>query len=79
MDFPDDPAAIQRSKLIISDTTKDESSNEYIDPEIWANNHHKNTYSFTWILPAIFPDTLILVTIGKPSTRLPMGSPVEQA
>ena len=34
MDFPDDPAAIPRSKLIISGTTKDESSNEYIDPEI---------------------------------------------
>ena len=37
MDFPDGPAAILRSKLIISDTTQDESSNEHIDPEIWAN------------------------------------------
>ena len=34
MDFPDDPAAIPRSKVIISDTTQDESSNEHIDPEI---------------------------------------------
>ena len=59
MDFPDDPAAIPRSKLIISDTTKDESSNEHIDLEIWANNYHKRIYSFTLILPAIFPDTLI--------------------
>ena len=32
--FPDDPAAILRSKLIIYDTTQDESSNEHIDPDI---------------------------------------------
>ena len=59
MDFLDGPAAIPRSKLIISDTTKDESSNELINPEILANNHHKHIYSFTLILPSIFPDTLI--------------------
>ena len=59
MDFLDGLAAIQRSKLIISDTTKDESSNELINPEILMKNHHKITYSFTLILPAIFPDTLI--------------------
>ena len=60
MDFLDDPAAIQGSRLIISDATQDESSNEYIDLEILMRNHHKRIYSFTLILPAIFPDTLIL-------------------
>ena len=59
MDFLDDPAAIPGSKLIISNTIKDESSNEHIAPEIWANNHHKRIYSFTSILPAIFLDTII--------------------
>ena len=61
MDFLDGPAAIPRSKLIISDTTKDESSNELINPEISMKNHYKITYSFTLILPAIFPDTLYLL------------------
>ena len=37
MDFPDAPAAITRNRLIISNTTQDESSNEHIDPEIWSN------------------------------------------
>ena len=59
MDFLDDPAAIYGSILIISRFTKDESPNEYKDPEIFANNHLKRIYSFTLILPAIFPDTLI--------------------
>ena len=54
-DFPDDPAAIQRSKLIISDTTKDESSNELINPDLLMKNH----YNITLILPAISPDTVI--------------------
>ena len=53
MDFLDDPAAIHGSSLIISCTTKDASSNEYIDPEIWSNNHLKRIYSFTLILLAI--------------------------
>ena len=61
MDFLDDPAAIHGSRLIISDTTQDESPNELINPEILMNNHHKRTYSFTLILPAIFPDTLYLL------------------
>ena len=43
---------------IISNTTQDESPNELINPEILMNNHHKRTYSFTLILPAITPDTL---------------------
>ena len=57
MDFLDDPAAIQRSTISISCATKDASSNELINPKILMNNHHKRTYSFTLILPAIFPDT----------------------
>ena len=59
MDFLGDPVAFYGSRLIISKTRKDESPNEYKDPEIFANNHLKSTYSFTWILPAIFPYTLI--------------------
>ena len=59
IDFLNVPAAIHGSRLIISDTTKDESPNELINPEILMNNHHKRIYSFTLILPAIFPDTLI--------------------
>ena len=59
MDFLDDPAAIQGSRLIISDTTKDERSNEYINPEIWTNNHLKFTYSFGLILLAITPGGVI--------------------
>ena len=61
MDFLDVPAAIHGSRLIISDTTQDKSPNELINPEILMNNHHKCTYSFTWILLAIFPDTLYLL------------------
>ena len=57
--FLDDPASIHGSRLIISRFTKDESPNEHKDPEIFANNHNKFTYSFGLILPAIFPDTLI--------------------
>ena len=59
MDFLGDPVAFYGSRLIIPKTRKDESPNEYKDPEIFANNHLKSTYSFTWILPAIFPDTQI--------------------
>ena len=61
MGFLDVPAAIHGSKLIISDTTQDESSNELINPEILMNNYHKRIYSFTLLLPAIFPDTLYLL------------------
>ena len=57
MDFLGDPATIQRSRLIISKTSEDESPNEHNDPEIFANNHLKFTYSFALILPAIFPGT----------------------
>ena len=57
MDFLGDPAAFYGSRLIISRFTKDESPNEYKDPEISANNHPKRTYSFALILPAIFPGT----------------------
>ena len=57
MDFLDDPAAIHGSRLIISCTTKDASSNEYMHPEIWTNNCPKTTHSFTGYLPAITPDT----------------------
>ena len=59
MDFLDDPAAIHGSRLTISSATQDERSNEHSNPEISSNNHPKFTYSFTLILPAIFPDTLI--------------------
>ena len=59
MDFLGDPVAFYGSRLIISRFTKDESPNEYKDPEIFANNHNKFTYSFGLILPAIFPDTHI--------------------
>ena len=61
MDSLDAPAVIHGSRLIISNTTQDERSNELINPEILMNNHHKRTYSFTLILPAIFPDTLYLL------------------
>ena len=57
MDFLDDPAAIHWSRLIISCTTQDASPNELTNPEILMKNHHKYTYSFVLILPAIFPDT----------------------
>ena len=59
MDFLDDPAAIHGSRLTISDTTKDERSNEYINPEILANNHLKFIYSFGLILLAITPGGVI--------------------
>ena len=57
MDFLDDPAAIHGSRLIISCTTKDASSNELSNPEILMRNHHRNIFSFTGYLPAITPDT----------------------
>ena len=56
MDFLDDPAAIHGSRLTISRFTKDERSNEHINPEILSNNHLKFIYSFTWYLPAFIPD-----------------------
>ena len=59
IDFLGDPVAFYGSRLIISKTREDESPNEYKDPEISANNHPKRIYSFTLMLPAIFPDTLI--------------------
>ena len=59
MDFLGDPVAFYGSRLIIPKTRKDESPNDCKDPEISANNHDKRTYSFTLILPAIFPDTHI--------------------
>ena len=57
MDFLDDPAAIQWSRLIISCATQDASPNELGNPEILMINHHKIIYSFCLIVPAIFPDT----------------------
>ena len=59
MDFLDDPAKIHGSKLTISRFTKDERPNELVNPEILMINHCKFIYSFTLILPAISPDTLI--------------------
>ena len=59
MDFLGDPVAFYGSRLMISKTREDESPNEYKDPEILANNHHKRIYSLGLILPAISPDTLI--------------------
>ena len=59
MDFLGDPVAFYGSRLIIPKTREDEGPNEYKDPEVFANNHHKFTYSFALILPAIFPDTHI--------------------
>ena len=64
MDFLDDPAAIHGSKLITSNTRKDASSNELINPEISSNNHLKFIYSFGLILLAI---TLACKTWGAPS------------
>ena len=61
IDFLDVPAAIHGSRLIISDTTQDESPNELINPEILMEKHHKYTHSFGLILPAIFPNTLYLL------------------
>ena len=57
MDFPDDPAAIHGSRLIISCARQDAGPNELTNPEIFKKNHHKITPSFGLILPAIFPDT----------------------
>ena len=57
MDFLDDPAAIQWSRLIISRATQDEGPNELTNPEILMINHHKYTHCLALILPAIFPDT----------------------
>ena len=59
MDFLGDLVAFYGSRLIIHKTRRDESPNEYKDPEIFANNHLKFIYSFGLILPAIFPDTHI--------------------
>ena len=59
IDVLDVPAAIHGSRLTVSRFTKDERPNEFVNPEISSNKHAKPTYSFTWILPAIFPDTLI--------------------
>ena len=57
MDFPDDPAAIHGSRLIISCATQDAGPNELTNPEILMKNHHKYIHSFALILPAIFPAT----------------------
>ena len=59
MDFPDGPAAIQRSTTTISDTTKSPSPNEYKHPEISMKNHQISTYSFLGSGPAIFPASVI--------------------
>ena len=59
MDFPDDPAAIQWSRLIISCATQDASPNEFMDPEILMKKHHENTHSFARVLPAIFPGCVL--------------------
>ena len=53
MDFLDDPAATHGSRLIISRFTKDEASNEHINPEISLTNNLKFTYSFALILLSI--------------------------
>ncbi len=53
MDFLDATAATHGCRLIISRATQDESPNEYINPEIWRNNHLRFTYSFGLILLAI--------------------------
>ena len=64
MDFLDGPAAIQGSRLIISDATQDVSSNEHMHPEIWTNNHHKFIYSFTGIcLLSSLADIYLLVPV----------------
>ena len=64
MDFMDDPAAIHGSRLIIPDATKNESSNEHINPEISANSHLERTYSFGLILLAItLADIYLLVPV----------------
>ena len=57
MDFLNDPAAIQWSKLIKPCATQDEKPNELTNLEILMKNHHKYIHSFGLILPAIFPDT----------------------
>ena len=59
MDFLDDTAAIQWSRLIISCATQDASPNDCVNPEILKENHHKIIHSFGVILPAILPDTEI--------------------
>ena len=53
MDFLDDTAAIHGSRLTISRFTKDESSNELVNPEILANNHFKCIYNFALLLITI--------------------------
>ena len=59
INFPDGPAAIQRSRTTISDTTKSPSPNEYKHPEISMKNHQIFIYSFLGSRPAIFPASII--------------------
>ena len=57
MDFLNAPTAIKRSRLIMARATQDEKPNELTNPQKLLINHHRNTYSFGLIMPAIFPDT----------------------
>ena len=59
MDFPGGPAAFHGCRVTIPCGKQDAGPNELIELEIFMKNHHKITYSFGLILPAIFPDTLI--------------------
>ena len=59
MDFPGGPAAFHGCRVTIPCGKQDAGPNELITLEIFMKNHHKIIYSFTLILPAIFPDTLI--------------------
>ena len=59
VDFLDDPAAIQWSRLIISCTTQDASPNELTNPEICMKNRPNPIYSFLGSWPAVFPACVI--------------------
>ena len=55
LDFLDCPSVTVTCRLPYSCTTKDASSNEYINPELWTLNRPNPTHSFLWYWPAVFP------------------------
>ena len=59
MDFLDCPAVTGRCRLSYSSTTKDASSNEHIDPELWTINRPIFIYCFLGFGPAIFHASVI--------------------
>ena len=59
MDFLDCPLVTGPCRLPYYCTTKDASSNEHINPELWALNRPNPTHSCLWYWPAVFPGCVI--------------------